>query len=69
MKLDRANVLKGTVANVKHGAINSEVTVKVAEGIEVVAIVSRESVETLGLKQGSSAYAIIKASNIILGVD
>jgi molybdopterin-binding protein len=69
MKLTARNVLKGTVVKVTAGAINSEVTVKVAEGIEVVAIVSKESVEKLGLKPGSSAYAIIKASNIILGID
>jgi molybdopterin-binding protein len=69
MKLTARNVLKGTVMKVTPGAINSEVTVKVAEGIEVVAIVSKESVEKLGLKPGSSAYAIIKASSVILGTD
>jgi len=69
MKLSARNVFKGTVLKVTPGAINSEVTVKVAEGIEMVAVVSKESVEKLGLKPGSAAYAIIKASSIILGAD
>jgi molybdate transport system regulatory protein len=69
MKLSARNVLKGTVLTVTPGAVNTEVVVKLAEGIEVVAIVSKESVETLGLKPGSSAYVIIKASNVILGAD
>ena len=57
------------VVKVVPGAVNSEVTVKIAEGIEVVAIVSKESVVNLGLQPGAVAYAIIKASNVILGVD
>jgi molybdopterin-binding protein len=69
MKLSARNILKGTVVKVVPGSVNSEVTVRVAEGIEVVSIVSKNSVEHLGLKPGAAAYAIIKASNVILGVD
>ena len=69
MKLSARNQLKGTVTKIVPGAINSEVILKIADGIEVVAIVSKESAASLGLKPGSPAYAIIKASNVILGVD
>jgi molybdopterin-binding protein len=69
MKLSARNVLKGTVVKVVPGSVNSEVTVKIAEGIEVVSIVSKESVVKLGLQPGAVAYAIIKASNVILGTD
>jgi molybdopterin-binding protein len=69
MKLSARNILKGTVVKVVPGSVNSEVTVRIADGIEVVAIVSKSSVDQLGLKPGSAAYTIIKASNVILGVD
>ena len=69
MRLTARNVLKGTIVKITPGSINSEVILKLAEGIEVVAIVSKESVASLGLKPGAPAYAIIKASNVILGTD
>ncbi len=69
MKLSARNVLKSTVIKITPGSINSEVVLKLAEGIEVVSIISKESVATLGLKPGSPAYAIIKSSNVMIGVD
>jgi len=69
MKLSARNILKGTVVKVVPGSVNSEVTIRVADGIEIVSIVSKSSVDQLGLKPGVAAYAIIKASNVILGVD
>ncbi len=69
MKLSARNVLKGTVVKIVPGSINSEVILKIADGIEVVSIISKESVASMGLKPGSDAYAIIKASNIIIGTD
>ena len=69
MKLSARNILKGTVVKITPGAINSEVVLKLGNGLEVVSIISKESVDNLGLKPGVQAYAIIKASNVILGVD
>jgi len=69
MKLSARNVLKGTVVKITPGSINSEVVLKLANGLEVVSIISKESVASLGLKPGGAAYAIIKASNVILGTD
>jgi molybdopterin-binding protein len=69
MKLSARNILKGTVVKVLPGSVNTEVTIRVADGIEIVAMVSKSSVDQLGLKPGAAAYAIIKASNVILGVD
>jgi len=69
MKLSARNLLKGTVTKIVPGAINSEVTLKIADGIEVVSIISKESVVNLGLKVGAKAYAIIKASSVIIGTD
>jgi molybdopterin-binding protein len=69
MKLSARNVLPATVKAVTPGAVDTEVVIELAPGIEVVSIITKKSAETLGLKPGSKAYAIIKASNVIIGVD
>jgi molybdopterin-binding protein len=69
MKLSARNVLKGKVVKVTHGAVNSEVILELATGIQVVSIITRSSAESLGLVEGSDAYAVIKASNVMVAVD
>jgi molybdopterin-binding protein len=69
MKLSARNVLKGKVVKVTHGAVNSEVVLELAPGLEVVAIITRQSAESLSLSEGSEAYAVIKASSVMLAVD
>ena len=69
MKLSARNVLKGTVDSVVHGAVNSEVTLTLPGGIKVVSIITKTSAESLGLKKGKEAYAVIKASNVMIAVD
>jgi molybdopterin-binding protein len=62
-------VLKGKVKTVNHGAVNSEVVLQLPNGVEIVSIVTKASAESLGLKEGKDVYAIIKATNVILGID
>lgn len=69
MKLSARNALKGKVKEVKTGAVNTEVIVELPGGGEVVSMISRESAEKLGLKPGKEVYAVIKASNVMIGVD
>lgn len=69
MKLSARNALKGKVKEVKTGAVNTEVIVELSGGDEVVSMISRESAEKLGLKPGKEVYAVIKASNVMIGVD
>lgn len=69
MKISARNSLKGTVKAVHEGSVNTEVIIEVASGVEVVAIVTKESAEALGLSAGKEAYAVIKASNVIVAVD
>lgn len=69
MKLSARNVLKGKVKKVTHGAVNTEVVLELAGGTEVVAIITRQSAESLGLAAGGDAYAVIKASNVMVAVD
>jgi molybdopterin-binding protein len=69
MKLSARNVLVATVKTVTPGAVDTEVVVELAPGIEIVSIITKKSAETLGLKSGGKAYAVIKASSVMIGVD
>jgi molybdate transport system regulatory protein len=69
MKVSARNVFAGTVASVRKGAVNAEVILTLTGGAQVVAIITNGSVDNLGLSQGKKAYAIIKASGIIIGTD
>ena len=69
MKISARNVLSGTVKNVAKGAVNAEVTLVLKGGDTVVAIITNHSVDVLGLQAGSSGYAIIKASEVMIGKD
>jgi molybdopterin-binding protein len=69
MKISARNTLKGKVKSVKTGAVNDEVIVELPGGAEIVSIITKTSVETLGIAPGKEVYAIIKASNVMIGVD
>ncbi|PKO07826.1 MAG: transporter [Chloroflexi bacterium HGW-Chloroflexi-2] len=69
MKLSARNLIKGKVVKVVKGAVNSEVILELPGGTQVVSIITNSSVETLGLVEGKDAYAVIKASNVMIAVD
>jgi molybdopterin-binding protein len=69
MQISARNVLKGKVKQVTPGAVNSEIIVELPGGIEVVSIITKASAERLGLAKGKDVYAIIKASNVMIGTD
>lgn len=69
MKLSARNVLPARVKSVIPGAVDSEVVMELAPGIEVVAVITKKSAETLALAPGAPVYAVIKASNVMIGVD
>ncbi len=69
MKISARNTLKGVVKRIEQGAVNAEVTVELPGGLEVVSIITKKSVADLGLSVGKPAYAVIKASSVMLGVD
>lgn len=69
MKLSARNVLKGTVKNVTTGAVAAEVEVDVGNGNVITSTITVGSVERLGLEPGKDVSVIIKASEVILGVD
>ncbi len=69
MKLSARNQLKGRVLSVTQGAVNSEVAIEVAPGVVITSIITRNSAESLALKEGSEVYAVVKASNVMVAVD
>ena len=69
VKVSARNVLRGKVKTIKGGAVNSEVVVQLPGGLEITSIITKTSVENLSLKEGKDVYAIIKATNVILGID
>lgn len=69
MRISARNVLKGTVKNILEGAVNCEITIELPGGQEIVSIVTKSSAESLGLKVGGTAYAVVKASSVMVGVD
>lgn len=69
MKTSARNMLKGKIKLVKPGVVNTEVVLELSGGPEIVSIITKESAERLGLAPGREAYAIIKASNVMIGVE
>ena len=66
MKISARNVFPGKVTQVKIGAVNSEVDLATASGLEIVSIVTNESVKSLGLAVGKDATALVKASSVLV---
>ncbi len=69
MEISARNSLKATVKKIVTGSVNTEVTLELASGIELVSIITKSSAEKLGLAEGKQAYAVIKASDVIIAVD
>ncbi|HEX3699296.1 MAG TPA: TOBE domain-containing protein [Phenylobacterium sp.] len=66
MRTSARNALRGEISQITAGAVNSEVSLRIADGVEIVAILTRRSVEDLGLAVGSPAIALIKSSFVLL---
>ncbi|MEZ9595679.1 molybdopterin-binding protein [Shewanella sp. 10N.261.52.F9] len=69
MKISARNTLNGTIKSIDEGSVNNEVVIELASGVEITSVVTKKSCEQLGLVVGGQAYAIIKASNVMVAVD
>lgn len=69
MKISARNHVPGTVKTIKKGPVNTEVTLSLAGGSEIVSVITTYSVENLGLKEGAKVFAIMKASEVMIGID
>jgi molybdate transport system regulatory protein len=66
MRTSARNALRGEISRVVEGAVNSEVGLRLSEGLEITAVLTRRSVEELGLTVGRPAIALIKSSFVLL---
>ncbi len=69
MKISARNAMKGTVKTIVPGVVTTEVVIEVAPGLEVTSVITKGSAESLGLKVGDTAYAVVKASDVIVAID
>ena len=69
MKLSARNQFKGTIVSIEEGAVNGIVRLDIGGGNIVNSTISMGSIRELGLKVGGTAYAVIKATSVMVGVD
>jgi molybdopterin-binding protein len=69
MKLSARNKLKGKIVEVKKGATTTHVRIDIGGGTTVTASITNEAADELKLANGQNAYAVIKASDVMVGVD
>jgi molybdopterin-binding protein len=69
MKISARNQFKGKIIAIKEGAVNGIVSLDIGGGNKVSATISMEAIKELGLAVGGSAYAVIKATSVMVGVD
>lgn len=69
MKLSARNQLKGEIVTIKEGAVNAIVVLDIGGGKQISATISMDAVKELNLTVGSDAYAVIKATSVMIGVD
>ena len=68
MKLSARNQFKGTVVEIKEGAVEAQVSIDV-DGLKVVSVVTMDAVAELGLAAGSEVVAVVKADDVFLAVE
>lgn len=69
MKLSARNQLAGTIVEITEGVTNGIVKIEIAPGLIVSSSITNAAIEELGLQVGETAYAVIKASNVMVGAD
>ena len=69
MKISARNIIKGTIKEITPGPLIAQVVIDIGNGIEIVSQITIASVEHLKLAKGKSAYAVIKADHVLIGVD
>lgn len=69
MKVSARNSLKAKIKSIIPGSVNSEIILEISPGVEVTAIITKDAVESLNLKEGQDAYAVIKSSDVMVAVE
>jgi molybdopterin-binding protein len=68
MKLSARNQIAGTIKMVKPGATTTHVSIEISPSVTIMASITHEAAEELGLKPGIGAFAVIKASDVMVGL-
>lgn len=69
MKLSARNQIKGKITDIEKGAVNDVVVLDIGNNNKICATITTDSVKNLGLKVGDEAFAVIKASAVMIGVN
>jgi molybdopterin-binding protein len=69
VRFSARNQLRGTVKSIKFGEVMAEIVVELPDGQQIVSAITRTSAESLGLKQGSSVLAIVKSTEVMIGIN
>jgi molybdopterin-binding protein len=69
MKISARNQIPGAVKSIKKGPVSTEVVITIAGGNEIVSSITTQSAEHLKLREGLKVYAIVKASEVMVGID
>lgn len=69
MKISARNQLKGTIKEIEEGAVNAVIKMDIGGGNIISATISMDAVKSLGLSVGKEAYAVIKSTSVIVGVE
>ncbi|MGI6108763.1 MAG: TOBE domain-containing protein [Eubacteriaceae bacterium] len=69
MKLSARNQLKGTITEIEMGAVNAVIKLDIGGGQKMASTITIDAVKALDLKVGMECYAIVKATNVMIGVE
>jgi len=69
MKISARNQISGTVKTIKKGPVSTEVVISITGGNEIVSSITTYSAEKMNLREGLKVYAIVKASEVMVGID
>lgn len=69
MKISARNQFKGTILDIQEGAVNGIVKIDIGGGNIMTSTISMNAIRELGLEVGQSAYAIVKATSVMVGID
>ena len=69
MKISARNQIPGTVKTIKKGPVSTEVVIAIAGGNEIVSSITTHSAEKMHLREGSKVFAIMKASEVMVGIE
>jgi molybdopterin-binding protein len=69
MRISARNQLKGKIIRIDEGAVNGVVVIDIGGGKQITSVITMNAIKELGLKVGGEAYAVIKASSVMVAVD